>query len=209
MSEAGIRVLCVDDHRLVRDGLALIISREPDLQVVGLATSGEEAVRRFQSLAPDVTLMDLQLPGMSGLEAIRSIRQVSPDARIIVLTMLDGEEDVYRALQAGAATYLFKDMLSDDLVRVIREVHAGRHTLRPDIHARLDERSAHPSLSDREVQVLELVKDGLRNKEIAAALSISTETVRVHIKNILVKLDVNDRGAAVNRAMRRGVIHLR
>lgn len=209
MGEPGIRVLCVDDHRLVRDGLALIINREPDLEVVGLATSGEEAVRRFHALEPDVTLMDLQLPGMSGMEAIRSIREYRPNARIIVLTMLDGEEDVYRALHAGAATYLFKDMMSDDLVRVIREVHTGHRPLLADIHARLDERSAHPSLSDREVQVLELARDGLRNKEIGATLCISTETVRVHMKNILLKLAVNDRGAAVNLALRRGIIHLR
>jgi len=145
---------------------------------------------------------------MTGLEAIRAIRHLAPDARIIVLTMYHGDEDIHRALAAGAATYLLKDMLSDDLMRVIREVHAGQRALLPEIQVRLDERATRPSLTPREVQVTELVGRGLRNKEIATELHISEETVQVHVKSILTKLGVNDRTAAVNVAMRRGIIHL-
>ena len=208
MAKSRIRILCVDDHRLVLNGIELMIGRQPDMSVVGSATTGEEAVSLFQQHRPDITLMDLQLPVMTGLEAIRAIRHLSPDARIIVLTMYHGDEDIHRALAAGAATYLLKDMLSDDLMRVIREVHAGQRALLPEIQVRLDERATRPSLTPREVQVTELVGRGLRNKEIATELRISEETVQVHVKSILTKLGVNDRTAAVNVAMRRGIIHL-
>lgn len=208
MAKSKIRILCVDDHRLVLNGIELMIGRQPDMSVVGSATTGEEAVSLFQQHRPDITLMDLQLPVMTGLEAIRAIRHLSPDARIIVLTMYHGDEDIHRALAAGAATYLLKDMLSDDLMRVIREVHAGQRALLPEIQVRLDERATRPSLTPREVQVTELVGRGLRNKEIATELHISEETVQVHVKSILTKLGVNDRTAAVNVAMRRGIIHL-
>jgi two-component system, NarL family, response regulator len=208
LAKNRIRILCVDDHRLVLNGIELMIGRQPDMSVVGSATTGEEAVSLFQQHRPDITLMDLQLPVMTGLEAIRAIRHLSPDARIIVLTMYHGDEDIHRALAAGAATYLLKDMLSDDLMRVIREVHAGQRALLPEIQVRLDERATRPSLTPREVQVTELVGRGLRNKEIATELHISEETVQVHVKSILTKLGVNDRTAAVNVAMRRGIIHL-
>lgn len=208
MAKSKIRILCVDDHRLVLAGIELMIGRQSDMSVVGSATTGEEAVSLFQQHRPDITLMDLQLPVMTGLEAIRAIRHLSPDARIIVLTMYHGDEDIHRALAAGAATYLLKDMLSDDLMRVIREVHAGQRALLPEIQVRLDERATRPSLTPREVQVTELVGRGLRNKEIATELRISEETVQVHVKSILTKLGVNDRTAAVNVAMRRGIIHL-
>ena len=208
MAKSKIRILCVDDHRLVLAGIELMIGRQPDMQVVGSATSGEEAVSLFRQHKPDITLMDLQLPVMSGLEAIRAIRHLSPDARIIVLTMYHGDEDIHRALVAGASTYLLKDMLSDDLMRVIREVHAGQRALLPDVQIKLDERATRPSLTPREVQVTELIGRGLRNKEIASELHISEETVQVHVKSILTKLSVNDRTAAVNVAMRRGIIHL-
>jgi len=198
----------VDDHRLVLAGIELMIGRQPDMIVVGSATTGEEAVSLFRQHKPDITLMDLQLPVMTGLEAIRAIRHMSPDARIIVLTMYHGDEDIHRALVAGASTYLLKDMLSDDLMRVIREVHAGQRALLPDVQVRLDERATRPSLTPREVQVTELIGRGLRNKEIASELHISEETVQVHVKSILTKLSVNDRTAAVNVAMRRGIIHL-
>src|SRR5205085_1621302 len=128
-----IRVLCVDDHRIVREGIALIINRQPDMEVVGSAADGEEAVVQFKRHRPDVTLMDLQLPTMTGLEAIKAIREHDPGARIIVLTMYQGDEDIYRALSAGATTYLLKDTLSDDLIRFVREVHAGRRPIRPDV----------------------------------------------------------------------------
>ena len=203
-----IRVLCVDDHRLVREGIALIINREPDMTVVASAASGADAIALFKQHVPDVTLMDLQLGKMSGLETIRAIRQYREAARIVVLTMYDGDEDVYRSLEAGAVTYLLKDMLSDDLVNIIREVCAGRRPLAEGIQARLDEHSTYVALTPREIEVLDRVKLGLRNKEIAASLHISEKTIQVHIKNMLLKLKVNDRTAAVNVALRRGIIHL-
>jgi DNA-binding NarL/FixJ family response regulator len=203
-----IRVLCVDDHRIVREGIALIISREPDLEVVGSAASGEECLEMFERLRPDVTLMDLQLGVMSGVETIQGIRRCHPDARIVVLTMYQGDEDIFRALQAGASTYLLKDMLSDDLIRVIREVHAGEHPVQPAVEARLAERAGRPRLTPRELQVVELIAQGMRNKEIAASLGISNETAQVHVKNILSKLAVKDRSAAIAVALRRGIIHI-
>ena len=204
-----IRVLCVDDHRIVREGIALIISRQPDMEVVGAAATGEEAVHLFKNHRPDVTLMDLQLTTMSGLEAIRAIRREQGNARIIVLTMYQGDEDIHRALAAGATTYLLKDTLSDDLIRFVREVHEGRRPLSGDVKARLDERALQPTLTPREVQVMELVSEGRRNKEIASSLGISEETVQVHLKNIFAKLKVSERTAAVNVALRRGIVHIR
>jgi DNA-binding NarL/FixJ family response regulator len=206
---AMIRVLCVDDHRIVREGIGLIIDREPDMNVVGSAATGEEAVTLFARERPDVTLMDLQLPTMSGLDTIRTIRRDDPDARIIVLTMYQGDEDIHRALSAGATTYLLKDTLSDDLIRIVREVHAGRRPIRADVKARLDERASHPTLTPREIQVMELVAEGRRNKEIAALLGISEETVQVHLKNIFAKLKVSERTAALNVALRRGIVHIK
>ena len=209
MTTPPIRVLCVDDHRIVREGVALIIDREPDMQVVGSAATGEEAVALFKRVRPDITLMDLQLPSMSGLEAIKEIRREDPNAHVIVLTMYQGDEDIHRALAAGAATYLLKDTLSDDLIRFVREVHAGRRPIRADVKARLDERATQPTLTPREVQVMELVSDGRRNKEIAVLLGISEETVQVHLKNIFAKLKVGERTAAVNVAIRRGIVHIK
>jgi DNA-binding NarL/FixJ family response regulator len=208
MGSARIRVLCVDDHRIVRDGIALIIGRQPDMTVVGSAATGEEAVAHFTRHRPDVTLMDLQLGSMSGVEAIRAIRAVDVAARIVVLTMYQGDEDIHRALQAGAATYLLKDTLSDDLIRVVREVHAGQKPMGLNVQARLAERAAGPTLTPREIQVMELISRGMRNKEIAAALGITDETAQVHVKNILAKLKVQDRTAAVSVALRRGFIHI-
>ena len=209
MTDPRIRVLCVDDHRIVREGIGLIIARQPDMEVVGSAATGEEAVALFKRERPDVTLMDLQLSTMSGLEAIQAIRREDADARIIVLTMYQGDEDIHRALTAGATTYLLKDTLSDDLIRFVREVHAGRRPIRADVKARLDERATQPTLTPREVQVMELVSDGRRNKEIAVLLGISEETVQVHLKNIFAKLKVGERTAAVNVAIRRGIVHIK
>ena len=209
MMAGPIRVLCVDDHRIVREGIGLIIARQPDMEVVGSAATGEEAVAVFTRERPDVTLMDLQLPAMSGLEAIQAIRREDADARIIVLTMYQGDEDIHRALAAGATTYLLKDTLSDDLIRFVREVHAGRRPIRADVKARLDERATQPTLTPREVQVMELVSEGKRNKEIAVLLGISEETVQVHLKNIFAKLKVGERTAAVNVAIRRGIVHIK
>ncbi len=204
-----IRVLCVDDHRIVREGIAQVIGRQRDMEVVGMAATGEEAVERYQALRPDVTLMDLWLGAMSGVEAIRAIRARDPLARVVVLTMAEGDEDVYRALQAGASTYLLKDTAFTDLISVVRAVHAGRHPpISADVKARLAEHAAHPALTTREVEVLEHVRRGLRNKEIAASCGISEETVQSHVKNILAKLEVQDRTAAVDVALRRGIIHI-
>ena len=208
MTASPIRVLCVDDHAIVREGLSLIINREPDMQVVASASNVEEAVSVFRRDRPDVTLMDLRLGSSSGTSAIQRILSDSPAARIIVLTMYEGDEDIHRALQAGAVTYLLKDTLSDDLIRVVRDVHGGKKPLGDDVLARLAERASHPTLTPREIVVLELLAQGMRNKEIAAAMGISEGTVPVHMKSIFAKLEVNDRTAAVNVAVRRGIIHL-
>jgi DNA-binding NarL/FixJ family response regulator len=208
MTRGRIRILCVDDHRIVREGIALIISRQPDMRVVAFAATGDEAVQKFEQHRPDITLMDLRLGATSGLDAIIAIRRGHPDARIIVLTMYKGDEDIHQALKTGAATYLLKDSLSDDLIRVVREVHAGGHPIGDDVRARLDERATQPTLTPREVQVLKLVAIGHRNKEIATLLGLSDETVPVHLKNIFSKLGVNERTAAVNVALRRGIVHI-
>lgn len=203
-----IRILCVDDHSIVREGIALIINRQEDMEVVADAASGDEAVELFRRFEPDVTLMDLRLRGLSGTQAIEEIRRTNSGARIVVLTMFDGDEDIHRALRAGAATYLLKDTLSDDLIRVVREVHSGGRPVPPGVEARLAERSAHPTLTPREMDVIELVTQGLRNKEIGASLGISEGTVQVHVKSIFAKLGVNDRTAAVKIALRRGIVHI-
>jgi len=207
MSTPAITVLCVDDHPVVLDGISQKIASQGDMRVVGVATDGRQAVELFKRHRPDVTLMDLQLPTMSGLQAIRSIRAEDPKARIVVLTMYQGDEDIFRALESGATTYLLKDTLSDDLVRVVREVYAGSTTLPQNVATRLAARSTQRGLTMREVEVLERIAEGLRNKEIGAVLRISEETVQVHVKNILAKLGVNDRTAAVTVAFRRGIIH--
>jgi DNA-binding NarL/FixJ family response regulator len=203
-----ITVLCVDDHRIVREGLRMVINSEPDMIVIDAAATGAEAVAQYQRHSPDVTLMDLQLPDMGGVDAIRAIRDLDAKARIIVLTMYKGDEDIHRAIAAGASTYLLKDTLADDLPRIVREVHAGCRTLPPDVQARLQERASSPTLTPREVEVMKLVAAGRRDKEIAVALSISNQTARVHIKNIYAKLDVGDRTEAMNVAIRRGIIHI-
>lgn len=203
-----IRVLCVDDHRLMREGVARIVGVQPDMEVVAEASNGEQAVAQFLAIRPDVTLMDLQLPVASGPEATRRIRQLDGSARIIVLTMYRGDEDVHRAFEAGAMGYVLKDTISDDLIHVIREVHAGRRVVTPEIQEALDERARRPTLTLREWQVLELVAEGMRNKEIAVALGISADTVGMHVKNLYTKLDVHDRTAAVAKAIRRGIIRI-
>lgn len=203
-----IKVFCVDDHRIVREGLELIIGRQDDMTVVGVASSAAEAIERYGRYQPDVTLMDINLGDADGVDAIRAIRKQDAQARIVVLTMYNGEEYIHRALEAGAASYLLKDTLSDYLVDVIRAVYEGKPTLAPEVRARLEERSHQLQLTPREVQVVELISQGMRNKEIAAALGISFETAQVHVKNILAKLKVQDRTAAVGVAVRRGIIQL-
>ncbi len=203
-----MRLLCVDDHRVVREGLSAILGSQPDMEVVAQAATGELAVELFRQHRPDVTLMDLQLPTMSGLDSIRAIRLESPDARIIVLTMYHGEEDIFWALEAGAASYLLKDSISDDLATMVREVAAGRRPIPPNIAAVLATRATQSPLSAREVQVVRLIGRGYRNKEIATELHITEDTAKVHVRRLFEKLGVNDRTAAVRIALRRGIIHL-
>jgi DNA-binding NarL/FixJ family response regulator len=203
-----IRVQCVEDHAVVREGICLKINLQPDMEVVATAATGEQAVALYSTVRPDVTLMDLQLPAMSGLAAIQAIRAIDASARIVVLTMYQGEEDIHRALQAGAATYLLKGTLSDDLIRIVREVHAGERPIPPDVAATLASRIPGSALTERETEVVTLMATGMHNKEIAARLNISNETVRNHAKNIFAKLQVPDRTAAVMDALRRGIIHL-
>ena len=206
--EPRISLLCVDDHHLVRAGIAALVDVQPDLKVVGVAASGEEAIARYQELRPDVVLMDLQMEGISGLDAIRAIRAADPTAKIVVVTMHHGEEDVYRALEAGAMTYLLKDALPDELVHTIRAVQEGRRPLSAEVEAILKDRSSDDALSGREVQIVELVAEGCSNKDIALELGIALETVRAHLRNIFGKLGVKDRTAAVREAIRRGNIHV-
>jgi two-component system NarL family response regulator len=203
-----ITVLCVDDHRIVREGLRMIINGEPDMTVIATAATAGEAIMRYGQHFPDITLMDLRLPDISGVDAIRAIRQINANARIVVLTMYSGDEDIHRAIDAGASTYLLKDTLADGLPRIVREVNAGRRPLPADVAAKLEERAAHPTLTAREIEVMKLVAAGRRDKEIAVVLAISSNTVRVHIKNIFSKLGVSDRTEAMGVALRRGIIHI-
>jgi two-component system NarL family response regulator len=198
----------VDDHRLVRDGISSIINRQRDMVVVASGATGEEAVHLFRTYHPDVTLMDLQLSGRNGLYATREILAFDPTARIVMLSVHWGDEDIFRAIDAGAITYVHKNALADDLLRLIRQVHLGERPIGPEVQARLAERASRPTLTRREVEVMELISQGLRNKEIAASLGISDETARDHVKRILAKLDVADRSAAINVAIRRGIIHI-
>lgn len=205
---ARIRVLCVDDHRVVREGIAAVLGRQGDLDVVAAGATGLQAVELYRAHRPDVVVMDLQMPGMGGLEAIEVIRGEWPEARIVVLTMYHGDEDIYRAVEAGAATYLLKEAIFDDLARVVREVHHGSSRLPDDVERILASRSTGDALTGREVEVLELVGQGLSNKDIASALGIAQETAKVHVKNILRKLGVADRTAAVTTALKRGILHV-
>jgi DNA-binding NarL/FixJ family response regulator len=204
-----IRILCVDDHAVVREGITRVLSRQRDMQVIGAVGTGEEGVAMFERHRPDLTLMDLQLPSMTGLEAIRAIRRIDAQARIMVLTMYEGDEDIRRAIEAGAATYLVKTTLSDDLVRVARDIYCGKEALTDNVLVTLREHPVGDRLTMREVQVMELVAAGQRNKEIAASLAISEDTVEAHMKKIFVKLGVRDRSAALQVAIRRGILHVK
>lgn len=204
-----IRVLCVDDHRLMREGVARIVGVHADMEVVGGASNGDQAVAQFVEQRPDVTLMDLQLPVVNGIDAIKRIRQIDPSARIVVLTMYEGDENIHRAFDAGAMGYVLKDAIPDDLIHVIREVHAGRRVISPDIQRALTQRATQRTLTVREQQVLELLSKGMRNKEIASALGITADTTGAHVKSIYAKFGVHDRTAALAEAIRRGLIYIK
>ena len=207
--EGAIRILIADDHPVVREGLAAMIERRPDMTVVAEAATGREAVAAYRAAQPDVVLMDLRMPDMTGVEAIGAIRGEFPGARIIVLTTYDGDEDIYRGLQAGARAYLLKDAPRDELLDAIRAVHAGQTRIPPAVAARLAERVlAGPELTARELEVLQGIVAGRSNKEIGAALGISEGTVKAHVNNILGKLGVADRTQAVTTALQRGIVHL-
>lgn len=209
MTDNRIRILIVDDHPMVLRGLAATLEPEPDMDVVAAAATGPDAVRLHRQLLPHVTIMDIGLtPEMTGTQATRAIRQEFPDARIIMLSVHKGDEDIYQALNAGAITYLLKETLGDDLVPVIRKVHAGGRPIPPNVARKLTDHMFQSHLTVREVEVLRLIAEGLRNKEIAERLTISENTTQGHVKNILAKLKVNDRAGAITAALRRGIIHL-
>jgi len=198
--------MVVDDHPLLREGVAAVVERQPDMQLVAEAATGKEAVERFRELAPDVTLMDLQMPEMSGVDAIAAIRRERPLARIIVLTTHSGDVQAIRAIKAGAQGYLLKSMVRKELVDTIHAVHAGRRRIPPAIANAIAEHVAEEQLSDREIAVLEHAANGCANKVIAARLGISEDTVKAHMKNIFAKLDANDRTHAVTIALSRGIL---
>jgi DNA-binding NarL/FixJ family response regulator len=209
MSEqSDIRILCVDDHPLLREGLAAIINNEPDMALVAEAPSGFEGIQKFREHLPDVTLLDLRLPDMSGIDTLIALRAEFPEARVIMFTTFEGDVDIRRALEAGARAYLLKTMPPKELVKVIRQVHAGKKRIPEDVAAQLAEYFGDDALTEREIEVLSHVAGGNRNRDIAKRLFISEETVKVHIKHIMDKLGANDRTQAVAIAVRRGIIQL-
>jgi len=203
-----IRVMCVDDHPIVREGIAAIISLQPDMTMAGTAATGREAIEQFDKMRPDVSLVDLRLPDMTGFDVITAIREKFPNARIIVLSSHEGDVDIQRALEAGAQGYVAKGIVRDELLDIIRGVHGGKRRLPAAVAQTLAEHMADDPISPRELEVLSLMAAGKRNKEIAGDLSIAEDTVKMHVRNILSKLQVSDRTEAVTIALRRGIIHL-
>ena len=208
-SPQPLRILIVDDHALLRAGLASVLSAQPGFAVCGEATDGEAAVLRFEELRPDVTLMDLQMPALDGVGAITKIRARHPDACILVLTTFDTDDDIERALRAGARGYLLKDAAVSELTSAIREVHEGRTRVAPAVAAKLADRMTQVQLTMRELAVLRLLADGKTNKEIGAALSIAEGTVKVHLTHLFEKLSVSNRTEAMAAAARRGLVRMR
>jgi len=203
-----IRILTVDDHSLLRKGIAALVNAEPDMKLIAEASNGQEAIEKFRSLHPDVTLMDLQMPDMNGAEAIARIRDEFPEARIVVLTTYSGDAQVLKALKAGARGYILKGHVHRELLETIRGVHAGQRRIPPDIATELAQYAADDALSPREIDVLRLIAAGNSNKLIADQLSIGEATVKSHVTNILSKLSANDRAHAVTIGLKRGIIEL-
>jgi DNA-binding NarL/FixJ family response regulator len=203
-----IRVLSADDHALLREGIAAVINGQPDMTMIAQASSGREAIQLFRQHRPDVTLMDLRMPDISGIDALIAILAAFPDARIVMLTTFEGDVEIQRSLAAGARGYLLKNTPPKELVEAIRQVHAGRKRIPREIAAQLAEHIADERLTEREIDVLQHVAGGNRNRDIAEQLAISEETVKVHVKHIMEKLGASDRTAAVSIAVRRGIIQL-
>ena len=207
-SASPIRVLTVDDHDLVRKGIAAILGTEPGMELVAEANTGWEAIQRHREHRPDVTLMDLRLPDQSGVETTRQIRLECPNAKILVLTSYDGDQDIYRALEAGVRGYLLKEMLHSEVIRAIRAVYAGKRLIPLEVSQHLNGFFPEVALTPREVEVLSLVARGFGNKEVGDVLGTASGTVKAHVQSILSKLDAKDRTHAVTIALRRGIIHL-
>ena len=205
---AILGILCVDDHPLVRKGIAAILANEKDMKLKAEAGSGAEAVDAFRQFHPDITLMDLRMPGMDGIEATKEIRKIDPEAKIIALTSYDGDQEIYRALEAGVRGYILKESVHTEIVRAIRVVNSGKRLMPPEVAERLSEHFPQVALTPREIEVLQHVAKGLGNKEIGVRLGTAAGTVKMHLQNILSKLGASDRTHAVTLAIRRGIIHI-